>query len=177
VLPAYLCALICYVGDPAGTRSSNFYLNVPPILVGLVIIGSAAFLGEGIICLVMLSPIWLICGLIGAFAVRRMRRRNDAARFHASLLFLPLFAGSIESQIPVPHETVTLTRSVIVHASPSEIWPYAVSNAHIGNGEGRWTFSQSVLGLPVPAPRCSIAPAWAASAPPIGAKASISRNG
>jgi hypothetical protein len=125
----------------------------------------------------MLSPIWLICGLIGAFAVRRMRRRNDAARFHASLLFLPLFAGSIESQIPVPHETVTLTRSVIVHASPSEIWPYAVSNAHIGNGEGRWTFSQSVLGLPVPAPRCSIAPAWAASAPPIGAKASISRNG
>jgi hypothetical protein len=52
--------------------------------------------------------------------------------------------------MPVPHETVTLTRSVIVHASPSEIWPYAVSNAHIGNNEGRWTFSQSVLGLPRP---------------------------
>jgi hypothetical protein len=54
VLPAYLCALICYVGDPAGTRSSNFYLSVPPILVGLVIIGSAAFLGKA-------SSAWSCC--------------------------------------------------------------------------------------------------------------------
>jgi hypothetical protein len=53
VLPAYLCALICYVGDPAGARSSNFYLNVRRF-VGLVIIGSAAFLGKA-------SSAWSCC--------------------------------------------------------------------------------------------------------------------
>lgn len=151
VLPAYLCALICYVGDPAGTRSAAFYFWVPPALVCLVVVGSAWFLGEGVICLIMLAPIWLVSGMIGAGVVRKMRRRrNHAAQFHASLLFLPLMAGTLESQIPVPHEQVTLTRSIIVHASPAQIWPYAVSNAHIGAQEGRWTFSQDILGLPRP---------------------------
>ncbi|MBB4861170.1 hypothetical protein HNO88_004524 [Novosphingobium chloroacetimidivorans] len=28
VLPAYLCVLICYVGDPAGDKPSSFYWSV-----------------------------------------------------------------------------------------------------------------------------------------------------
>ena len=151
VLPAYLCALICYVGDPVGDRPASFFWSVPPVFGALVIVGSAVFLREGVICLVMLAPIWLCAGYAGAFILRRVRRgRDDAARFHASLLFLPLMCGGVESQIPVVEKPVALTRSIVIHASPAQIWPYAVANPHIRADEGQWNFTQSILGLPRP---------------------------
>ena len=151
VLPAYLCALICYVGDPAGDKPSSFYWSVPPIFGGLVVMGSVVFLHEGVICIIMLAPIWLCSGYAGAFILRRVRKgRTDPAKFHASLLFLPLMCGSLESQIPIPEKQVTLTRSIVIHATPAQIWPYAVANAHISPDEGQWNFAQSIVGIPRP---------------------------
>ena len=65
LLPAVLCALICYVGDPDRVRSAAFYWLVPPALCALVCAGSVLFLHEGVICLVMLTPIWLVSGWLG----------------------------------------------------------------------------------------------------------------
>lgn len=151
VLPAYLCALICYVGDPKGEKPRSFYLSVPPCFTGIVILGSAVFLHEGVICLIMLAPIWLICGWIGAFVLRRIRRgRAASARFNASLLFLPLLCGGIERQIPIEDKPVMLTRSIVINATPATIWPYALANNHIREDEGRWNVTQDVLGVPRP---------------------------
>jgi hypothetical protein len=151
ILPAYLCALICYVGDPAMERPRSFYLSVPPVFGAIVCLGSAVFLREGVICLVMLAPIWLSFGWLGVYILRRVRKgRDDPARFQASLLFLPLMCGGVESQIPVVEQPVTLTRSIVIEATPAQIWPFAVANAHIGNDEGQWNFTQSILGLPRP---------------------------
>jgi hypothetical protein len=74
ILPAYLCALICYVGDPALERPRSFYLSVPPVFGAIVCVGSAVFLGEGVICLVMLAPIWLSFGWLGVYILRRVRK-------------------------------------------------------------------------------------------------------
>lgn len=150
-LPAYLCALICYVGDPDVSKPASFYRSVPPIFGAIVIIGSAVFLQEGVICLVMLAPLWLGFGWVGAYVMRRHRRQSvDSRTFRSTLIFLPLLSGGLESQIPVSHDQITLTREVIVRATPQEIWPYAVSNPQISDSEGRWTFTQNVLGLPRP---------------------------
>jgi len=151
VLPAFLSALICYVGDPAGDRSSGFYWGIPPILVGIVVIGSACFLHEGVICLIMLSPVWLISGWIGAFVLRARRNRAGSGNvLQCSLLLLPLAAGAVESQIPYPYERVTLVRSIRIRATPAEIWPFTLSNAHITDTEGGWTFAQNIAGIPRP---------------------------
>ncbi|NKI98756.1 hypothetical protein [Novosphingobium sp. SG707] len=151
ILPAYLCALICYVADPGFERPRSFYLSVPPVFGALVCLGSAVFLREGVICLVMLAPIWLSFGWLGVYILRRWRKgRDDPARFRASLLFLPLLCGGMESQIPVIDKPVTLTRSIVIGATPEQIWPYAVANAHIGPDEGQWNFTQSILRLPRP---------------------------
>lgn len=151
IFPAFLCALICYIGDPDLDRSDGFYWLAPVVLVAVVDFGAAFFLREGIVCLIMLSPIWLAGGWIGAFVSRRRRKhRVDPNVFSSSLLLLPLMAGLVESRLPFPHDHVTLARSIVVAATPEEIWPYAVANAHIGEAEGRWTFSQNVIGLPRP---------------------------
>jgi hypothetical protein len=158
-LPAYLCALICYVGDPDGTRPASFYGSVPLVFALIVIVGSALILREGVICLVMLAPLWLGFGWLGVYIMRRQRRRPvDPNTFRTSLIFLPLLTGGIESQIAATHDPVTLTRDVVIKASPEEIWPYAVSNPHIATSEGRWTFTQNVLGLP--RPRATTVTGW-----------------
>ncbi len=151
LLPALLCALICYVGDPNQSRPASFYWLVPLALVGMVDAGSVVFLHEGVICLIMLSPIWIGMGWAGAFLLRAQRRRATGRKtLQSSLLVIPLVAAVVEAQIPRPHEPVLLTRSVLVRAAPADIWPYAVSNRAIGPREGRWTITQNIIGLPRP---------------------------
>ena len=128
LLPALLCALICYTGDPDRNRPASFYWLVPIVLVVIVDFGSAIFLREGVICLIMLSPIWLAAGWAGAFLLRSQRKEaRNRSTLQSSFLIIPLIAGLVEAQIPYPHEQVLLSRSILVHASPKEIWPYAVS--------------------------------------------------
>lgn len=149
LLPAVLCALICYIGDPDHTRSASFYWRVPPALCAIVCAGSIFVLHEGVICLIMLSPIWLGSGWFGAFAMRSQRERRGGS-LQSSLLILPLVAAMVEAQIPTPHETVALTRSVLVQATPEQIWGYAVSSRDIGPHEGRWTITHNIIGVPRP---------------------------
>lgn len=149
LLPAVLCALICYVGDPDRTRSSSFYWWVPPILCAIVCAASIFVLREGVICLIMLSPVWLASGWVGAFVMRSQRKRSRRS-VQSSLLIIPLVAGLVEAQTPVPHDAVTLSRSTLVHATPEEIWPFAVSTHGIGPGEGRWTVTHNLIGVPRP---------------------------
>ena len=151
LLPALLCALICYIGDPDQNRSAGFYWLVPLGLVGIVVAGSAFILHEGVICLIMLSPIWLASGWTGAFVLRAQRKRRLGRNaLQSSFLIIPLLAGVVEAQIPRPHEPILLTRSIIVHATPDEIWPYAVSNRSISPREGVWTITHNIIGLPRP---------------------------
>ncbi|PTS90833.1 MULTISPECIES: hypothetical protein [unclassified Caulobacter] len=149
LLPAVLCALICYIGDPDQTRSATFYWNVPLVLCALVCVASVFVLHEGVICLVMLSPVWLGSGWAGAFVMRAQRGRRVRA-LESSFLIIPLVAAMVEAQIPFPHETVTLTRSVLINAPPEAIWPYAVSSRDIDVHEGRWTVTHNLIGMPRP---------------------------
>jgi hypothetical protein len=149
LLPALLCALICYIGDPDQARSADFYWLVPLALCAIVCVASIFVLHEGVICLVMLSPVWLVSGWGGAFAMRSQRKRRGRA-LESSFLIIPLVAAMVEAQVPIPHEAVTLTRSVLVRAAPEEIWPYAVSSRDIGDHEGRWTITHNIIGMPRP---------------------------
>ena len=77
VLPTFLSALICYIADPDRSRSSGFYIAVPVVLVIIVGIGSIIFFHEGLLCLIMLWPVWIGFGWIGAFVVYRLRKRRS----------------------------------------------------------------------------------------------------
>lgn len=149
LLPALLCALICYIGDPDQTRSSGFYWLVPLALCVIVCLASVFVLHEGVICLIMLAPVWLVSGWIGAFVMRSQRHRRGRA-LESSFLIIPLVAAMVEAQMPIPYETVTLSRSVMVQAAPEDIWRYAVSSPDIDGQEGRWTITHDMIGIPRP---------------------------
>lgn len=149
LLPAVLCAVICYIGDPDQTRSGKFYGWVPVILCLIVCLGSAFFLHEGVICIIMITPIWLVSGWAGAFVMRSQRRRRGRT-LQSSFLIIPLAAAVVEAQLPMPHDAVSVSRTALVRAAPEEIWPYAVASHNIDEHEGRWTISHNLIGIPRP---------------------------
>jgi hypothetical protein len=151
ILPAAITAFVTYVGDPLGERGRAFYMGMPVWLLGAMMLISIPVLREGTICVVMLAPLWIASGIAGAYATYRLRgRAGDGGTYCMAVLALPLMAMQVEPMLPVPQASATVTRSIIVDAPPERIWPLLRGIPNVRPGEGAWTFTQNVLGVPRP---------------------------
>jgi hypothetical protein len=152
VLPTAISAFLAYICDPLGVRRLRAYLMVPVWLVLAVVLISALVLHEGVICILILSPLWLGCGLMGAVATYSIRRRlRERGRVYGvGLLALPLLMMQIEPHIPLPVANETVHREILVHASPKQIWPLLRGIPDVRPDEGRWNVSQDIVGIPRP---------------------------
>lgn len=151
VLPAAVCGFVAYVADPWKTRSHTAYLLVPLWILGAVIVLSLLILREGTICVVLLAPLWLMSGMAGTAITYRLRRRvGDGRTFCVALFALPLVAIQVEPYVPLPVATATVSRSVVVRATPAQLWPLMRGVPDVRPGEGGWNLTQDVLGVPRP---------------------------
>ena len=153
ILPACVSAFIAWTADPFAERSRTFYLLVPVWLMVAVIIASLVVLKEGVVCVVMLAPIWLVSAYFGVWLLRRVRPtrdRIDPTVFRSSLLVLPLIAMQVEPMIPLPERTATVTRTIIVEADVDAIWPQLEGMQDIAASEGQWNVTQDLIGVPRP---------------------------
>ncbi len=151
MLPAAVSAFVAYVSDPLGERPRRFYLMVPVWILLAVIAISVLLLREGVICIILLAPLWLVSGMVGTAITYSMRHRpKDGTTYCSALLLAPLLAMQIEAQIPLPVADASVTRSITVDASPAQIWPLLLGIPDVRPDEGRWNLSQDVIGLPRP---------------------------
>src|SRR4051812_27011924 len=112
VVPAAVCAFACYVADPLATRPLRFYMLMPLWLLLAIIAASFIILREGVICVVILSPLWLISGLAGAGIAYRLRTRLENGTTYCSIvLLIPLLVMQVEPFFPLPQADVAVTRS------------------------------------------------------------------
>jgi len=151
ILPVALAALLCFLADLSGSRSLAWYNKLVLGFLGLLVLISVAVLREGTICILMLLPLWIPCMFLGAWITHRLRHRRGDGRTYCTALFtLPLAAMLIEPMIPLPVGEAEVTRSVVVAASPTTLWPLLEGITDVRPDEGRWTLSQSVVGVPRP---------------------------
>lgn len=152
ILPAAISAFISYVADPWGERSAKAYLLIPFWLLGIIIVASIFILHEGTICVVLLSPLWLSSCVVGSYLTYRLRNRGKEydKTYSVALLIVPLLAMQIEPMIPLPSADATVERSIVVNATPAEIWPLLRGIPDVRPDEGRWNISQDVIGIPRP---------------------------
>lgn len=154
ILPAAVSAFVCYIADPWKERSRRFYLMMPLWLLGVVVVASLFILREGVICVVLLSPLWLLSGIAGAALAYSLRRRTapDPADTFRSVAWLamPLVAMQVEPYIPLPADTASVSRSIVVNAEPDRIWPLLEGIPDVRPGEGAWNITQDVIGVPRP---------------------------
>ncbi|RYD62439.1 MAG: SRPBCC family protein [Sphingomonadales bacterium] len=151
VLPAVICAFIALAADPYGTRSRGYYIQVPVWTIAGALAISTLFLREGVVCMLMLAPLWLAGGIFGVLAARWLRRRLRGDRtFCAALLALPLIGLQVEPLLPLPTDRYTVARSIVIDAPPETIWPLLEGVRDVQPNEGRWNLTQNLIGVPRP---------------------------
>lgn len=117
------------------------------ILNGLLaILLSYIFLGEGVICLLIVSPLIFAFITSGAFLGQRMFRKNNQ-RLNVSvcsLLFLVFVVDSLSE-----HNYVNLVADeMVINATPEQIWKHVVAFDKIEKKDNYWLFQ---IGMPSPA--------------------------
>eukprot|EP01133_Synstelium_polycarpum_P011769 gene11769-13729_t len=111
----------------------------------LAILFSAVFLREGVICLIIVSPLILTFIITGAFLGQRMFKKNNQKLNVSiiSLLFVVFIADSLSS-----HDHVNMVSDeIIVKASPEKIWKNVVAFEKIKQKDQFWLFR---VGMPSP---------------------------
>jgi hypothetical protein len=111
----------------------------------LAILLSFIFLGEGTICLIIVSPLLFISIMFGAYMGRIMfRRRNNT--LNSSIIGL-LLAVFITDSLTEHHYENMVSDSIIVNAPPQRIWKNVVAFKRIKEENRYWLFK---AGLPSP---------------------------
>lgn len=116
------------------------------IINGLIaIVLSYLFLNEGVICLLIVSP--LIFGFIisGAFIGRAMFKRNNQ-KLNVSLISILILIFIVDSISDHDHENM-VSDKIMINADPAEIWQHVVAFDKIENKENYWLFK---IGMPSP---------------------------
>jgi uncharacterized protein YndB with AHSA1/START domain len=106
---------------------------------------SFIFLGEGMICLVIVSPLLIAFVISGAFAGRAMFRKNNQT-LNASI-FAMLFAMFVVDSLSVHHYENKVADVVVINAPPAEVWKYVVAYKRIETPSKYWLFR---MGMPSP---------------------------
>ena len=151
-LPFATSALASYVGDPRGTRHRSYYVAVPVfILLGVILAGVVLF-REGVICVLMLSPLWWLAGMAGTMTTYLLRQRiRERGRLFCSSLFVLPFAVSFdEARIGQPVTSYEVYRSIDINAPVEAVWPHLLNIPEVRPDEGEWNVAQDVLQIPRP---------------------------
>jgi hypothetical protein len=113
------------------------------IIISLIL--SALFMGEGIICLLIVSPLIFMFLMLGIFLGRYMFK-NKKNKLNISVLtsFTVIFFLNI---LTAGTSTQVVTDTIVINASPQEVWRNVVSFPPIEAKPDFWLFK---VGLPRP---------------------------
>ncbi|RZJ79448.1 MAG: hypothetical protein EOO47_10785 [Flavobacterium sp.] len=116
------------------------------ILNGLLaILLSYIFLGEGVICLIIVSPLIFGFVITGAFIGRAMFRRKSN-NLNLSILSLLAIVFIVDSTSEHNYENM-VSDELVINASPEKIWKNVVAFDKITKKEDYWLFK---VGMPSP---------------------------
>ncbi|QQL49591.1 SRPBCC family protein [Mucilaginibacter ginkgonis] len=111
----------------------------------LAIAFSAMFLGEGVICLIIVSPLIWVCISAGTFAGRYMfKRDNNNLNFSILSLLLFIYMMDVRSTHDYQNE---VSDAMVINAPVSEVWSHVVAFKRINKENNFWLFK---VGMPSP---------------------------
>jgi hypothetical protein len=116
----------------------------------LFVVGTMAILIEGLICAVIILPLFAVIGGTSAVLTGLICRRfSRPERAVYAIAALPLLLGGLEQHLPLPQTTSTIERSRTIHSGADVIWGNLLSARDIQPEEmdSAWMYR---IGVPVP---------------------------
>lgn len=155
VLPFGLGGLGALLLNPAGEKPGT----TPMVCAGmaiLVLVAGGLVMREGIICILMLAPLWLLGAFLGAKTVEKAHRKffekhQLGQTFDCSIFIaLPILCLMFDAGFGETTRTYTVTRSIELSAEADKIWPQLLALEDISSAEGKRNVSQDLLRIPRP---------------------------
>ncbi len=128
-----------------------YYLFAPWVTILLLLFFSFIFELEGLICIVIISPAFLLMGTLGgltAYSVRRQSRRTNTFVL-CPVVLLPFLTLPVENNIEKERETVEVRTSIMINSDEKEVWDNIVRVYEIEQQENDNTMFL-MMGFPRP---------------------------
>ncbi|MBL4678704.1 MAG: SRPBCC family protein [Mucilaginibacter sp.] len=106
---------------------------------------SAAFLGEGVICLLIVSPLLFIFIWMGQIIGGAMFKKNNNT-LNTSIVVL-LLAVFVSDSLSEHHYENLVADTIVIKAPPAKVWQYVVAYERIEEKPKFWLFK---IGMPSP---------------------------
>ncbi|MFS1703443.1 hypothetical protein [Alteromonas sp. AMM-1] len=131
------------------SSSSAIRLAWQPVLVCLLV--TVVTLLEGSICVVLASPAFFFCASMGGLAARwiHLHRKNAPHKPLLSVMLLPIVCTPVELTAFSSSYQYTVTDSILIAATPEQVWREIGNVDVISKQELPWSFGQ-LIGIPRP---------------------------
>lgn len=148
--PFFVGAVTVYVAETQQRRTWGYYIRASFIANLLYVSGTMVILIEGLICAVVVVPLFSILGIVGGLIMGAICRATNWPK-HAlmSIGILPLVLGSVEAELPTPDRMGMVERVATINAPPSVIWKQILNATDIKADEvdQAWAYR---IGVPLP---------------------------
>jgi hypothetical protein len=148
--PLAVGAVTVYVAERQARRSWAYYFWAPFFANVLFVCGTLVIMIEGLICAVLIVPVFAVFGSIGGLIMGAVCRATKWPKHMVmSLAVLPLVLAPLEAQLPTPRRIEVVERTLQVNAKPEQIWSRIVDTGAIRPEElaHGWIFR---IGVPLP---------------------------
>ncbi|BEP34800.1 hypothetical protein GmRootV59_17730 [Variovorax sp. V59] len=121
--PAVCGAVTVYMAERIERRSWGYYIWAPWVSTALFVVGTLLVFIEGIVCAVVIVPLFGVMGSLGGLAMGIVCRITNWPRPALySFALLPLLFGAIEPQWPNPERISSTSRTLFIAAPAERVW-------------------------------------------------------
>ncbi|WP_116810241.1 SRPBCC domain-containing protein [Steroidobacter cummioxidans] len=123
IAPLAVSAVTVYLAERLARREWGYYMVVGAGANALFVIGTVPAMLEGWICVIVILPLFVMIGMVGAVvmgAVCKMTSWPKQAAY--SIAVLPLLLGAIEPTDGLPVRMSTIERSLTIAAPREVVW-------------------------------------------------------
>jgi hypothetical protein len=148
--PVLVGATTVYLAERQRRRTFSYYIWAPFTANVFFVLGTLMILIEGLICAVVIVPIFAVIGMLGGIAMGIACRVTNWPR-HAlyGLAVLPLVLGGLEGGVETPSRLARIERTIVIRAAPETVWRQIMDAREIKPEEvgHAWIFR---IGVPLP---------------------------
>ena len=148
--PLVVGALTVYVAETRERRSWGYYLWAPFVANCLYVLGTLLIMVEGLICAIVILPMFAALGALGGLVMGLVCRITDWPRQTMyGFAALPLVFGAMGDYLPEPTVLSAVQRSVVVQAAPERVWAQLNDATNIRPEDFGSTWAARI-GVPMP---------------------------
>jgi hypothetical protein len=148
--PLLVGAATVYVAETTKRRSWSYYFWAPFEANLFFVFGTLIIMIEGMICAIVIMPLFAALGGLGGLAMGLVCRTNNWPKQAIySLAVLPIALGLGGDYLPTPTVLSSVQRSIIVSAPPNRVWEQLNNTTRIQPEEFGATWAARI-GVPMP---------------------------